>query len=203
MWPVADCPLLELGPPTALREETAWQTMPELHLVENCSGLPPKNQGTVRTARTKSSFRVLFEMVTPEPRATLSGHKQPLYHEDVAEVFIDPFGDHSVYYEFEVNPLNAHLELVVRRTRYGARKDFRWEAPGFTSAVIRTVTGWSAEFDIPFADLPTSPLDVPSWRVNFTRIDRPQNAPRELTAWSPTGLAQFHIPSKFGEIRFV
>ena len=200
--PVTTCPLIELPPPTGSTSNDGWPNAAQIRLVDNCTGATPKNPGLVRVARTKTALRVLFELVTPEPRATLQGHKQPLYKEDVAEVFIDPFGDATVYYEFEVNPLNARLDLVIRRTRYGARKDFRWESPGFTSAVLRTPTGWNAEFKIPFADLPTSPDDSPSWRVNFTRIDRPANAPRELSAWSPTGIAQFHVPSKFGEIRF-
>lgn len=200
--PVANCPLIHLGPLTARSFDTLWQTAPTLHLIENCTRVPPRNPGTVRVARTETAFRALFELVTPLPRATLTGYKQPLYQEDVAEIFIDPFGDASVYYEFEVNPLNARLDLVIRRTRYGARKDFRWESPGFVSAVQRTAVGWNAEFEIPFADLPTCPDDSSSWRINFTRIDRPSDAPRELTAWSPTGLAQFHVPSKFGEIRF-
>jgi hypothetical protein len=200
--PIAFCPLLDLGSPTGLPIGNAWSDAPLLHLLDNCKSTQPNNPGSVRIARTKTSFRALFELVTPDPRATLTGYKQPLYQEDVAELFIDPFGDASIYYEFEVNPLNARLDLVIRRTRYGARKDFRWESPGFTSAAMRTTHGWNAEFEIPFRDLPTSPEDCPSWRVNFTRIDRPSNAPRELTAWSPTGIAQFHVPSKFGEIRF-
>lgn len=200
--PIASCPLMQLGRPTALNSDNRWRDAPSLQLLENCDSHPPQNPGIVRVARTETAFRALFELITPEPRATLIGHKQPLYQEDVAEVFIDPFGDASVYYEFEVNPLNARLDLVIRRTRYGARKDFRWESPGFTSAVHRTSVGWNAEFEIPFADLPTSPRDTSSWRVNFTRIDRPANAPRELSAWSPTGIAQFHVPTKFGEIRF-
>lgn len=201
-YPVAFCPILDLPPPTGSPSKTAWGDAPVLQLVDNTTAAPPNNLGSVRVARTKTSFRALFELSSPEPKATLTGHKQPLYTEDVAEIFIDPFGDSSIYYEFEVNPLNAHLELVIRRTRYGARKDFSWESPGFTSAVLRTSEGWNAEFDIPFADLPTSPNDSPAWRMNFTRIDRPTNAPRELTAWSPTGIAQFHVPSKFGEVRF-
>jgi len=41
------------------------------------------------------------------------------------------------------------------------------------------------------------------WRVNFCRIDRPMDIPRELTAWSPTFLSTFHEPPRFGRVRFV
>ncbi len=196
------CPRIDLGTPTADPAETGWNLAPVVALSENRSASSPNHPGTVRIARTEHAFRALFELTTPEPHATLQGFKQPLYKEDVAEMFIDPFGDAAVYFEFEVNPLNARLELVIRRTRYGARKDFNWICPGFQSATRRTATGWNAEFYIPFADLPEAPPTSKSWRVNFTRIDRPPNLPRELSAWSPTGMAQFHVPSRFGHIHF-
>jgi len=38
--------------------------------------------------------------------------------------------------------------------------------------------------------------------VNFCRIDRPPGVPRELSAWSPTGRANFHTPERFGILEF-
>jgi len=63
--------------------------------------------------------------------------------------------------------------------------------------------GWAAELNIPFTSVVNeTPAPGTRWRVNFTRIDRPPGLPRELSAWSPTGRAQFHIPERFGVLEF-
>jgi hypothetical protein len=38
--------------------------------------------------------------------------------------------------------------------------------------------------------------------VNFSRIDRPKDQPLELSAWSPTLVRSFHVPGRFGVLRF-
>src|SRR5581483_8778607 len=58
---------------------------------------------------------------------------------------------------------------------------------------------WQVEVMIPFADLsqPTpKPGDV--WRGNFFRYNRGKDQPPDLVSWSPTMLAGFHQPSRFG-----
>jgi hypothetical protein len=128
----------------------------------------------------------------------------PLYTEEVVEVFLDPVGDLQSYFEFEVNPLNAVLDLVIRRNRSGFVKNFAWRCEGLRSETRRTPNGWNAELSLPFPSL-TSNAVVPGsrWRANFCRIDRPEGRPRELSAWSPTGQPRFHVPNRFGIIEFV
>lgn len=135
--------------------------------------------------------------------ATLTGRDEPLYTEEVVEVFLDPVGDRECYFEIEVNPLNTVLDLVLRRNRSGYRKDFGWDCAGFRSAVRRLPGGWAAELSIPFASLAAAaPVAGECWRGNFTRIDRPEGRERELSAWAPTGQANFHVPERFGTICF-
>jgi hypothetical protein len=126
-----------------------------------------------------------------------------LYTEEVVEAFLDPAGDGESYFELEVNVNNAVLDGCMRRVRSGFRKDFRWHCEGLRTAVKVTGSGWVSEWVIPFRSLVEHPpREGDAWRVNFTRIDRPSGAPRELSAWSPTGLAQFHIPPRFGVLEF-
>jgi hypothetical protein len=73
------------------------------------------------------------------------------------------------------------------------------EQKGLSEAVA-----WSAELAIPFGSL--GAVSLPSeWRANFYRIDRPgglgSGEGRELSAWSPTGAPNFHVPEKFGMLR--
>jgi hypothetical protein len=134
----------------------------------------------------------------------MTGRDGPLWEEEVVEVFIDPVGDARSYFEFEVNPLNTVLDLVLRQNRSGWKKDVAWDCEGFRSSVQRTDTGWNAEFAIPFGSITAElPVIGAEWRVNFCRIDRPMDLPRELSAWSPTLLATFHELRRFGRVQFV
>ncbi len=162
-------------------------------------------QGTkVRSGWSGEEVRFLFECVDADPRATFTERDAPLYQEDVVEVLLDPVGDLLSYYEFEVNPLNTVMDLVLRRSRSGYLKDFRWECSGLRSCTRLVPGGWTVELALPFAEItPELPSPGTQWRVNLCRIDRPQGLPRELTAWSPTGLAQFHVPLRFGFLEFV
>lgn len=174
----------------------------ELRLAEN--GLVPRQGTQVKAGWDAEYLRLFFVADDSRPWATLTERDAPLYKEEVVEVFLDPVGDLAAYFEFEVNPNNAVLDLCVRRIRSGYRKDFRWRCAGLQTAAGAVEGGWAAEWAIPFASITErTPVSGDCWRVNFTRIDRPQDAPRELSAWSPTGFAQFHIPERFGLLEFV
>src|SRR4029453_14871270 len=90
-----------------------------------------------------------------------------LWGKEVREIFIGPGGDAKCYFEFEVNPLNTALDLVLRKNQSGWRKDFSWDCDGFRSAVQRVETGWNAEIAIPFGSIAAGPPMVGAeWRVN-------------------------------------
>jgi hypothetical protein len=173
-----------------------------VELRETISGQPPLQKTQLKVAWDERELRVLFCVEDDYVWATLSERDAPLYNEEVVEVFMDPGGDLTTYYELEVNPLNAVLDLSLRRGAEGWKKDFKWRCEGLQTAVQSHATGWSAEFSIPFAALGAVPGDRP-WRANFYRIDRPVNAPWELSAWSPTGVPLFHVPARFGFLEFV
>jgi hypothetical protein len=154
--------------------------------------------------RDDAALCVRFECEDSDPWATMTQRDGPLWEEEVVEVFIDPVGDGTCYFEFEVNPLGTLLDLVLRRNRSGYTKDFAWCCEGFEARVERTAAGWTAELRIPFASIiAEAPVIGAEWRVNFTRIDRPRGGERELTAWAPTLLGTFHAVERFGVMRFV
>lgn len=175
-------------------------------LRENVSGGEPGQRTRVRTFRDDTRWHVLFEMEDRQPWATLTERDGPLWTEEVVEVFVDPFGDLESYFEVEINPLGTVVDLVLRRTASGWRKDFGWQAEGLVGTARRTDDGWTAELAIPFAAIGDAP-PVPGtiWRANFLRIDRPGGVgtEAELSAWSPTGLRNFHRPEFFGTVEFV
>ena len=201
--PTLVCSRREAGALTADAQSEFWRAIPAQPFREAVSGGEPQQATSVRAARGAEELRVLFHAGDTHAWATLTGRDAPLYEEEVVEVFLDPAGDLESYFEIEVNPLNAVLDLVLRRNRSGYVKDFAWRCEGLRTAVRKSATAWCAELSIPFRSLSATPPTVGDrWRVNFCRIDRPPGVPRELTAWSPTGRANFHTPERFGVLEF-
>ncbi len=180
-----------------------WVGLPAQELLLTEDGGAPGQRTLLKVGWDEEHLRVLFFAEDSHPWATLCDRDAPLYTEEVVEVFLDPVGDLGAYFEIEVNPNNAVLDLCIRKIRSGYRKDFRWRCEGLRTVAGMVDGGWAAELAIPFESLGGRPPVVGDcWRANFTRIDRPAGVPRELSAWSPTGFAQFHIPERFGFLEF-
>ena len=201
--PVARCARAVFGLPAADEARSAWKDLGPLPLLLNEDGSSPRQSTQLRVGWDAQALHILFVAEDAHPWATLREHDAPLYKEEVFEVFLDPEGDGLGYFELEVNPNNAILDGAMRRVRSGYRKDFGWHCAGLETAVRVFPGGWAAELRIPFESVTSgAPAPGQRWRANFTRIDRPPGEPRELSAWSPTGLAQFHVPSRFGVLEF-
>lgn len=205
MQPAIECPVASFQASVAADPAAhPWDRLPAAAFALNATGGSPGQATTIRCARDVSVLRLLFECQDVEPWATITQRDSALWEEEVVEVFIDPVGDAQAYFEIEVNPLNTVLDLVLRRSRSGWRKDFRWDCAGLATAVRHTAQGWNAELAIPFESLaPDIPRAGSVWRVNFARIDRPRGRERELSAWAPTRLSTFLAPERFGALRFV
>jgi len=198
--PVIHCPKRVFGPVAADPEAAPWLEVEPTFLRETVAGAKPQQATWFKIAWNAEELRILFGIEDTCVWATLTERDAPLYNEEVVEVFLNPLGDLEKYFEFEVNPLNAVLDLVLWREGEGYQKDFQWRCEGLRTAVQRSAGGWCAEFAIPFASLGAAPQG--SWRANFYRIDRPPGMPWELSAWSPTGLPNFHIRERFGILEF-
>lgn len=201
--PTLVCGQRDAGALTADAHSEFWRAIPTVGFREAVSGAEPQQGTGVRAVWSPEELRVLFHAADTHAWATLTERDAPLYEEEVVEVFLDPVGDLESYFEIEVNPLNAVLDLVLRRNRSGYARDFAWRCEDLRTAVVKSATGWSAELAIPFRSLSAAPPKVGDrWRVNFCRIDRPPGVPRELTSWSPPGRANFHTPERFGTLEF-
>lgn len=131
-----------------------------------------------------------------------------LWNRDVAEAFLNPDPARvNHYYEFEVSPNNlwVDLEINLDRQPFG---DSRWNS-GFTHATHVEPHVWTCEMRIPVesAAQPEGRLRAGAeWRGNFYRADGlGDDTKRRFLAWSPTLTPKpnFHVPTRFGTIRFV
>jgi hypothetical protein len=170
-----------------------------LHLKNSADGSPARLATAVRLGARQGALLVRFDGRDRGVVATLTGRDDPLWTEDVFEVFLSPDDPPVVYYEFEVNPLGALFDARVESPdgrRETMNADVSWNCQGFSARVRRREGLWSAVLKIPLA--PMSPAGALAWRANFYRIDRGE--PDEYSAWSPTGAdpPDFHRPDKFG-----
>jgi hypothetical protein len=138
--------------------------------------------------------------------ASYFGHDDPLWQEDVVEIFVAP-GDPTRYYEIEVNPLGTLFDAVIDSpdgVRSTMRADRSWTCDGLFAATRRTPHHFSTVIRVPFGPLGVVPAPGDRWRGNFYRIDRHAARGDEFSAWQPPMKvpADFHVVAAFGEWMF-
>lgn len=123
-----------------------------------------------------------------------------LWDRDVVEAFIgSDLSQPKHYAEFEVAPTNERLDVLVPGL---PKKDFAWDSR-FESVVQvdRKAKRWDCVMRIPLDALAANkPAPGGEWRLNLFRCDR---ANRAALAWRPTLVGSFHVPDRFGILRFL
>lgn len=194
--------------------------VPELILTQGLSqsltltrvqdGKPAKWKTEVEIGRVGSSLMVRFTCTDEDIWSTMTERDLPLYDEEVVEIFLAPGdADPHEYFEFEVNPLGALWDGRISSpnlSREGMESHPEWDCPGLTWSawMDEGQQVWGGELLIPLNEL-CGPVIPDVWRVNLYRIERPQSGGTEYSAWSPTLVspADFHVPARFGRVRFV
>jgi hypothetical protein len=191
-------------------DKPVWKQAMTAELLETETGAKPRMGTTAKALWSSDYLYIGFECEDDEEmNIQLRNYNQPLYLEDVVEVFIDDNRDLKTYIEIEVNPLNALLHYYIQNNLVGEIAGFARVNKNVETAVYKPEgkNNWSVEIAIPFSEFVTSKKTPPDsgdvWLVNFYRIDRRNPEEDEYSAWSPTGKIAFHMPEKFGELVFV
>ncbi len=169
----------------------------------------PEYGTAVRLQANRTHLYVRFDCHDEDIWWTLTQRDDPLYDEEVVEIFIAPGADDPLeYYEFEVNPAGVLFDARIRNLS-GMNDatmlvDEGWDCDGIVwrASIDAAVALWSAELAIPWRSLcPNSALPR-IWRANFYRIERPRGRAPEFSAWSPslTAPPDFHRPACFGRL---
>ncbi|WP_105614273.1 carbohydrate-binding family 9-like protein [Vallitalea okinawensis] len=179
-----------------------WKSMESLELVETATGNKPLQRTIAKMCYTKESLYVVFSCIDDEINAVMTNYNDPIYNEEVVEIFIDATGELKQYIEIEVSPLNTVLHYAIHnhggKVRGFARVD----------QVIKSVAKvsddhWVVEMEIPLDELTDQAISSgTSWKGNLYRIDRRKNGEDEYSAWNATHEINFHRPECFGEIVF-
>jgi hypothetical protein len=203
-------------------DEPAWQEAGGIQLLDNQTGERPRQATEVRLLWDDEFLYVGFRCEDSDAWSTFTEHDQPLYEEEVVEIFLDPSGLLRAYFELQVSPRNVSFDSLILndggRWGEGRGPNFQgmpqWTCRGLKHGVTvngdptRRGTadeGWSAEMAVPFSQLITAPNTPPRpgdvWRAGIYRIDHAQDS-SEFTAWSPTRKRDFHISEAFGRLIF-
>ena len=206
MIPTLPCSHSDLRGLTADVAAEPWSGIAPVHFCDAVSGAKPKQGTEVRCAWNEHEWRILVHAIDADAWATMTERDASLYEEETVEVFFDPSGDLESYFEIEVNPLGAVLDIAFRKSRSGYKGDRAWDCEALRTMVRKSAVAWTVELAVPFSSVTnTPPSPGTRWRVNFCRIDRPSRdgrIPRELTAWSPPMRANFHTQERFGIVEF-
>jgi len=139
--------------------------------------------------------------------ATYLGHDEPLWQEDVVEIFIAPEGL-TPYFEIEVNPLGTTFDARIDSpdgVRATMTTDLAWTCHGLFAALRRDDgTRMQVVIRIPFDSLGSHPKSGDEWRANFFRVDRSKVYGDDFSAWHPAMKTppDFHVTAAFGALRF-
>lgn len=149
----------------------------------------PRFRTRAKLAWDDTHLYIAAELEEPDVWATLTQRDSVIYQDPDFEVFLDPAGSTSPYYELEVNALNTVWDLLLRYP-YRDGPNPGAAIHGYDMAGLRTAvaiqgtlnqpgdtdTGWTVEIAIPFAAVtealpqPGPPKPGDRWRLNFSRV---------------------------------
>jgi hypothetical protein len=155
-----------------------------------------------------SNLYAFIQVDDPDVASQYRAQDDPLWKEDVVELFIDADRNRRGYVELQVNPRNAHFDAWFPETRAQANHP-EWTSKMKSAVVVRGTLdergdqdqGWDAEIAIPLADVKGAdaamkvtipPAVGDSWRLNAVRVDKPADGKLTASSWSAIPIADFH-----------
>jgi len=153
------------------------------------------------------AFRCRYDSLNIFEGEDVSKERWELWNRDVAEVFLNPQPERmSHYYEFEVAPNNQWIDLEIEKNNEPFN-DASWNSDfQHATRIDKENHVWTAEMRIPLRSMKVQIIQPGSaWRVNFFRAaGHGADNQRMFLAWSTIPEGQtFHVPSRFGVLRFV
>jgi hypothetical protein len=179
--------------------------------------LPIKDQAKVsystkvKLQYSQKGIYALYYCKDKNITATITKDNSDIYNEDVVEIFFWTDEKQPVYFEYELSPLDYELVLLVPQFSKNFLGWIPWHYEGerrtrHKTTILKSdgeVTGWVAEFFIPFALLSPLPNVPPekgtTWRMNIYRIDYDNG----FTAWHWQPVkSSFHEIERYGYLTF-
>ena len=201
-------------------DEPSWTQAASTGPFKDADGGQPVGAATMARLLWDDKHLYAFIDVTDKDiHSSYTKNDDPLWKEDVVELFIDANRDGKGYVELQVNPRNAQFDAWFPGTRATSKGDEKWNA-GIVSAV--TVDGtldqrddadrlWHVEMAIPLEavkggdpamaiTLPPRPGD--KWKLNVVRVEKPRDKGIAASAWAQITIQDFHAIDRLLEVTF-
>ncbi len=187
-------------------DEPGWAAAVEYPLVHSLDGEPYGDRpGTVRWAWDAQALYVGAAIEDPDVWAEYRRRDDPLWKEEVFEVFVFGDAERRGYLELQVSPRGVVFDARFERYRKG---DTRWDGAWRAAVHLRGTLddrrdrdeGWSAELAVPWAEIcehtevSCPPRAGQQLRVNAFRFERPHKRAVVGLAVSPPRVPDFHAP---------
>lgn len=198
-------------------DKKVWNDAQELVMTESGSGKEVDKKARAKLAWSDAGLYVLYVVEDDHIWGTITENDQPIYNEEVVEIFIG-LGDKIPveYFEFQYSPKGVKFDAKIKnpsgdRNDRGFEVDINWNADNMKfvqklekegAVDDKCDTGvWITEVFISWSDLGWEVEEGDKLRANLFRIDGypEQNS---FQSWQPTmeDPPNFHVPSKFGLI---
>ena len=196
---------LDLDPTTEF-----WRASRPVYMEKDSFGKSvPRYRTEVRTRWTRTNLYFLFvcpyEELHLKPAPNTQKETNELWNWDVAEVFVgSDFKRIKRYKEFEVSPQGEWLDLDIDLSKPHHEDGWTWNSGFEVRAHIDEARhSWYGAMRIPLAAIDEhSPKVGNTMRINLFRSQGPDSHKQEVT-WQPPMSDSFHVPERFGLIRFV
>lgn len=193
-------------------DDAVWARAQPVVLRGSFDGAHPRLRTELRMLYDRDFLYAAFDCEDPDVWGTLLERDQPLYTQEVVELFVDADGDGRAYQELEVSPHNVVFDAFFPARRQGMDLSFDSK---LRSAVRVDGTlddssdldrGWQVELRVPLSVFaPSVPIEQrvgARWRFNAYRLELNRRKVTEGQAFSPLYQGDFHNLPRFGVMRF-
>lgn len=192
--------------------DPAWAQATPVTLHNSFNGGPVQRRTTARLLWDDANLYVAFDCEDPDVWGTLLERDEPIYNEEVVEIFLDANADGRTYNELEVSPHGTIFDAYFPSRRRDM--DTSWDSGMERAVKVQgtlddpddTDRGWTVELRIPFAKLAQVPHLPPKqddrWRFNLYRLEHLERKQVEGQSFSPLFQGDFHNLPRFGWLVF-
>ena len=186
--------------------DSAWDIAEIICLVDVVTGVKPQQNTCFQILRDdiQAKLFVRFERDTAQICSNFRLHDEPLWKQDVFELFICDEDSTETYKELQSSPWDVRFDGIISYDKQGKRHlNVSWDAPGWESISIfdkikkKLTSVWS----IPYDALSSTPISGSSWRLGVYSVNQHEDS-QDLLSWQKVGMPNFHVPERFGYLDF-
>ena len=179
-------------------DEPVWRQAPavtEFQEWRPTEGGAPKLPTEAKVAYDAGNLYIFVRCLDPHPDSiiTLLKRRDDFGAFDMVWIFLDPYHDRRNGFEFGVNPSGVKFDAQIFSD---GNEDFAWDAVWDVATHI-DANGWTAEFRIPFTQLPYGRERVHTFGLT---IDRDIYRYAQRVSWPLFRTSQAGFVSQFGEL---